>query len=109
MSQRQDSAISPVGAEREAGYFSVIDQYSVFDGTFVAERDLRIEGQVKGTINCHGTLFVARGASVSAKVEAENIAVAGDLDGEIRCRGKLQLLPSGKSPRTGHDRDPGDR
>ena len=28
--------------------FSVIDRHSNFDGTFVAKRDLRIEGEVKG-------------------------------------------------------------
>lgn len=76
--------------------FSVIDRFSRFDGDFVAERDLRVEGNVKGSIECHGTLFVAEGAIVSAKVTAENITVAGDLSGETRCRGKLHLLPTGR-------------
>jgi cytoskeletal protein CcmA (bactofilin family) len=78
------------------GSFSVIDQFSRFDGTFVAERDLRIDGDMKGTIECKGTLFVANGATVSARVEAENITIAGELTGEINCRGRLQLLPSGR-------------
>ncbi|MGD9714549.1 MAG: polymer-forming cytoskeletal protein, partial [Thermomicrobiales bacterium] len=73
---------------------SVIDQFSTFDGSFVAERDLRIDGVVKGTIVCQGTLFVAEGATVSAHIEAENITVAGDLTGDIDCRGRLRLLPS---------------
>ncbi len=51
---------------------------------------------MKGTIECKGTLFVATGATVSAKVEAEDISVAGELTGEINCRGRLQLLPSGR-------------
>jgi cytoskeletal protein CcmA (bactofilin family) len=76
--------------------FSVIDRFSRFDGDFVAERDLRVEGNVKGSIECHGTLFIAEGAVVSAKVTAENITVAGDLSGETRCRGKLHLLPTGR-------------
>ncbi len=76
--------------------FSVIDRFSRFDGDFVAERDLRVEGNVKGSIECHGTLFIAQGAVVSAKVTAENITVAGDLSGETRCRGKLHLLPTGR-------------
>ena len=75
---------------------SVIDRYSNFDGTFRANRDLRIDGEVKGTIECQGTLFVAQGANVNAKIEAENITVAGDLNGDIRCRGRLQLMPSGR-------------
>lgn len=80
----------------EQDSFSVIDRFSRFDGDFVAERDLRVEGNVKGSIDCHGTLFVAEGAIVAAKVTAENITVAGDLSGETRCRGKLHLLPTGR-------------
>lgn len=76
--------------------FSVIDQHSSFDGIFHSDRDLRIEGEVKGTIECRGTLFVAQGANVTAKVEAENITVAGDLNGDIRSRGRLQIMPSGR-------------
>jgi cytoskeletal protein CcmA (bactofilin family) len=80
----------------EQDSFSVIDRFSRFDGDFVAERDLRVEGNVKGAIDCHGTLFIAQGAIVSAKVTAENITVAGDLSGETRCRGRLHLLPTGR-------------
>jgi len=76
--------------------FSVIDRHSNFDGIFRSNRDLRIEGEVKGTIECQGTLFVAEGANVSATVEAEHIAVAGNLNGEIRCLGRLQIMPTGR-------------
>lgn len=93
----------PSGSEQEYGSpapetdtYSVIDRNSIFDGTFQTTRDLRVEGEVKGTIDCKGTLFVATGATVGAKVEADNVTVAGDLNGEVRCRGRLQIMPSGK-------------
>lgn len=76
--------------------FSVIDRHSNFDGNFIAKRDLRIEGEVRGSIECSGTLFIAQGATVNASVEAESITVAGDISGEINCRGKLQVMPSGR-------------
>ncbi len=83
-------------ADNPADSFSVIDRFSTFDGTFHSSRDLRIEGEAKGTIECQGTLMVAQGANVTAKVEAEHVTVAGDLNGDIRCRGRLQIMPSGK-------------
>jgi cytoskeletal protein CcmA (bactofilin family) len=83
-------------ADQAETSYSVIDRHSIFDGTFQANRNLRIEGEVKGTIECRGTLFVAQGANVSAKVEAESITVAGDLNGDIRCQGRLQIMPSGR-------------
>ncbi|MGH2533093.1 MAG: bactofilin family protein [Thermomicrobiales bacterium] len=76
--------------------FTIIDRHTTVDGTFQANRDVRIEGVVKGTIECQGTLFVAQGANVTAKVEAENVTVAGDLNGEVNCRGRLQIMPSGR-------------
>lgn len=75
---------------------SVIDQYSSFDGTYNSSRDLRVEGQVKGTIVCKGALHIAQGAQVRASVEGESISVAGEVDGEITCRGRLELLPSAR-------------
>jgi cytoskeletal protein CcmA (bactofilin family) len=75
---------------------SIVDRGSSFDGTFRSQKDLRVEGEVKGTITCDGTLFVAEGAMVSATIDAEHVTVAGDVLGEIRCRGRLQILPSGR-------------
>jgi cytoskeletal protein CcmA (bactofilin family) len=75
---------------------SLIDRFSSFDGTYRSEKDLRIEGEVKGTIECQGTLFVAQGADVQAKIEAASVTVAGEFKGEINCRGRLQIMPSGR-------------
>jgi cytoskeletal protein CcmA (bactofilin family) len=75
---------------------SLVDRHSAFEGNFHSQRDLRIEGELKGSISCDGTLFVAEGARVSATIDAEQVDVAGDVSGEIRCRGRLQILPSGR-------------
>lgn len=75
---------------------SIVDRESSFEGTFRSQKDLRVEGELKGTISCNGTLFVAEGAVVSATVDAEHVTVAGDVQGEVRCRGRLQILPSGR-------------
>lgn len=100
MSIRSAGTTDYLPAEAESDFaddtYSVIDRHSSFDGTFRSDRDLRIDGEVKGTIECQGTLFVAEGANVSAKIDAEHVTVAGDLNGEIICRGRLQMLPSGR-------------
>lgn len=76
--------------------YSLIDRNSSFEGTFKSDRDLRIEGTVKGAIECRGTLFVAEGATVDATIDAEHVTVAGEVAGEVRCRGRLQLMPSAR-------------
>jgi cytoskeletal protein CcmA (bactofilin family) len=75
---------------------SLVDRHSAFDGNFRSQRDLRVEGELKGNVSCEGTLFVSEGATIAATVDAEHITVAGELTGEIRCRGRLQILPSGR-------------
>jgi cytoskeletal protein CcmA (bactofilin family) len=75
---------------------SIVDRGSSFEGTFRSQKDLRVEGELKGTITCDGTLFVAEGATVSATIDAVHVTVAGDVYGEVRCRGRLQILPSGR-------------
>jgi cytoskeletal protein CcmA (bactofilin family) len=85
-----DESVTPIDTA------SLIDRHSTFDGVFRSQRDLRVEGELKGDVTCEGTLFVSEGASIAAMVEAEHITVAGELSGEIRCRGRLQILPSGR-------------
>jgi cytoskeletal protein CcmA (bactofilin family) len=75
---------------------SIIDRHSSFDGNFRSQRDLRVDGELKGNVTCEGTLFVSEGATIAATVQAEHISVAGELSGEIRCRGRFQILPSGR-------------
>jgi cytoskeletal protein CcmA (bactofilin family) len=75
---------------------SLLDRHSEFEGTFRSQRDVRVEGNLKGNVTCDGTLFIAEGATVTATVDAEHINVAGDLAGEIRCRGRLHIMPSGR-------------
>jgi cytoskeletal protein CcmA (bactofilin family) len=75
---------------------SLVDRHSAFDGDFRSQRDLRVEGELKGNVICEGSLFVSEGAMIAATVEAEHVTVAGELVGEIRCRGRLQILPSGR-------------
>jgi cytoskeletal protein CcmA (bactofilin family) len=76
--------------------FSLVDRYSSVEGTFATRRDLRIEGEMRGTLRCQGLLYVAEGADVDATVEAANIAVAGQLRGTITCHGKLHIMPTGR-------------
>ena len=75
---------------------SVIDRHTAVEGIVRSQRDLRVEGDLKGTVTCEGTLFVAEGATVTASIDAEHVTVAGDVSGEVRCRGRLQILPSGR-------------
>lgn len=86
---------APMVAGREDEQ-SVVDRHSTFNGKYRSTRNLRVEGQMEGEIECQGTLTVAKDARVKGKVVAQDVTVAGVLEGEITCRGRLQVLPSGR-------------
>ncbi len=75
---------------------SRIDKDSHFNGLYETKQNLRIEGLAEGEIQCEGTLTVAEGARVKAKVTASTITIAGELDGEVLCHGVFQIMPSGQ-------------
>src|SRR5512143_994162 len=75
---------------------SRIDKDSHFNGLYETKQNLRIEGVAEGEIQCEGTLTVAEGARVKAKVTASTITIAGELDGEVLCHGVFQIMPTGQ-------------
>jgi cytoskeletal protein CcmA (bactofilin family) len=75
---------------------SLIDRDSHFNGLYETKQNLRIEGLAEGELQCEGTLTVAEGARVKAKVTASTITIAGQLKGEVVCRGVFQIMPSGE-------------
>ena len=83
-------------AGRPPGPESVIDAASFLDGRLRVGNDLRIEGEARGEIDCAGTLTIAEGALVGAQVRAVNVVIGGTLTGEVTCRHRLELLPTGR-------------
>lgn len=75
---------------------SRIDKDSHFNGLYETKQNLRIEGLAEGEIQCEGTVTVAEGARVKAKVTASTVTIAGELDGEVLCHGVFQIMPSGQ-------------
>jgi cytoskeletal protein CcmA (bactofilin family) len=75
---------------------SRVDRDSHFNGLFQTKQNLRIEGIAEGEIQCEGTVTVAEGARVKAKVTASTVTIAGELAGEVICRDVFQIMPSGQ-------------
>lgn len=82
-------------ADRSASE-SLIDRDSHFNGLYETRQNLRIEGIAEGEIQCEGTLTVAEGARVKAKVTASTLIIAGELEGEVTCRDIFQIMPTGQ-------------
>lgn len=82
--------------ESEEEVESTIGERTTVDGTFKSENSIRIRGTVQGEIESKRTIWVEKSANVTAKVTAESVTVAGQINGQIFCAGRVELRPSGR-------------
>lgn len=66
---------------------AVIGRSARVRGRVSGDGDLRIEGTVEGDIALRGDLTVAEGARATSNVEAHEVTVGGDLEGDVRAQG----------------------
>lgn len=92
------AASSPNGAATpaEAPLSSIISKDAVFDGNFMGEGDLKVEGEMRGDITCKGHVSISEGATVNAKVSATSVSAAGRLSGEVTCSERFEAMPTAK-------------
>src|ERR671910_501057 len=80
----------------ERGNESVIDPHARFNGKYVSDRDLRIEGEAQGEIECQGTLIISPQARVRSAIKAHNVIVNGDYEGDVDCGGRFEIGSTGR-------------
>lgn len=97
LSSEVDVTPSPSEFRRsEAGNESVIDPHARFNGKYVSDRDLRIEGEAQGEIECQGTLIISPQARVRAAIKAHNVIINGDYEGDVDCGGRFEVGATGR-------------
>ena len=92
-----DVTPSPTEYRRnDAGNESVIDPHARFNGKYVSDRDLRIEGEAQGEIECQGTLIISPQARVRSGISAHNVIINGDYEGDVDCGGRFEIGSTGR-------------
>jgi cytoskeletal protein CcmA (bactofilin family) len=92
-----DVTPSPTEFRRsESGNESVIDPHARFNGKYVSDRDLRIEGEAQGEIECQGTLIISPQARVRSAITAHNVIINGDYEGDVDCGGRFEIGSTGR-------------
>ena len=88
---------SPMDYRRpDPGNESVIDPHARFNGKYVSDRDLRIEGEATGEIECSGTLIISPQAKVRSTISAANVIINGDFEGDVNCGGRFEIGSTGR-------------
>ena len=75
---------------------SVFGAGVTIEGKIEGDADIRIAGKFKGDIQIKGDLHIDKGARLAAKVSAANVALGGELDGNVVASGQVRLMESGQ-------------
>ena len=96
----QDVASEPASAAapdlRRESTEGILDSHARFNGKFVSDRDLRIDGEAQGEIECQGTLVLSPQARVRASIKAHNVVINGDYEGNVDSGGRFEIGSTGR-------------
>ncbi len=75
---------------------TIVGKGSKIDGKIYITGSLRVEGRIEGEVKAGGDVFVGEEGLVVASVQARNIIIAGEVQGNVDALEKLEIVPSGK-------------
>jgi cytoskeletal protein CcmA (bactofilin family) len=75
---------------------SLIGEHSSFEGTLRTEGPVRLLGSIQGEIESKSAIIVEEKARVTARLTAQQVTVAGQVDGQIYCEGRVEIRPTGR-------------
>ena len=75
---------------------TLIGTSTVFEGKLSATGGIKIEGTVRGTIDCEGLLVVGVGGRIEADILAESAIIGGEVIGNITARDRLEIISKGR-------------
>jgi cytoskeletal protein CcmA (bactofilin family) len=75
---------------------SLIGENTSFEGTLKSDGPVRLLGAIQGEIESKSAIIVEEKARVTARLTAAQVTVAGQVDGQIYCDGRVEIRPTGR-------------
>jgi cytoskeletal protein CcmA (bactofilin family) len=86
------TALKDIGAKERRE--SVFGAGVTIEGKIEGDADIRIAGKFDGDLHIKGDLTIEKGAHVNAKINAANLTVGGELNGNVTAGAQVKLLES---------------
>jgi len=75
---------------------TLIGEGTSFEGSIRSEGGLRVEGRIVGDIECAGDVTIGESGVARSRIQARNIIISGQVDGNVAATGKLTIKSTGK-------------
>jgi len=82
--------------ENQEPFNTVIGEGTQFNGEFILDGALRIDGIFTGKILSHSKVLVGPTGHIKTNIQAKNVEVAGRVDGDIYSLGVVHLTKGAK-------------
>ena len=66
------------------------------EGTIISKTSVRIDGTIVGGVCANGTVVLSKSGQIKGNVIAENIIIAGVVDGNMQIKDKTNIEPTGE-------------
>jgi len=84
-------ALADEAAPKTVSPSTSVDAATEIEGTLRCKATLRIDGRIKGAVECEQAVAVGEGAQVHANIVAEEVLVAGTIKGDVTARRNIKL------------------
>lgn len=75
---------------------TLIGQGTHVEGKMICEAGLRIEGEYRGDIDCHGDVIIGECGIARSNISARDVTIAGKVFGDVTTNGRLTITATGQ-------------
>lgn len=69
----------------------MISKDTIIEGSFSAQQDVRLDGQISGDVRCAKRLVMGESGRIEGTVIADTAVIMGLVEGEVRIKDSLHL------------------
>jgi cytoskeletal protein CcmA (bactofilin family) len=85
-----------MGKEKTGKIGTIVGPNASFEGVLSSKEGIRIEGRVRGKIDCDGSLVIGNTGKVEAEIVADTVFIAGEVTGNITATNYSEITEEGK-------------
>ncbi len=86
----------PTSGPRSSPPAALLDASVEFTGTIRCRESIRIDGRCEGELYCEAAVIIGEQAVLHMSIEADSVAIAGEVNGNITARRKITLEPTAR-------------
>lgn len=75
---------------------TIIGSDARFKGEFAFDSAAKVLGSIEGSITSTGTVHIADGSKCKATVDAKEISIEGEIEGNIAASDRVEVKPNGR-------------